>query len=66
MPKEKIESAVKRGQGVSASGGTLEPVQVECIGPGSVALIVFVLHYFICGNSLSDQMLTFRHGTANA
>lgn len=43
MQKEKIETAVKRGQGTSPSGANLESVQIECMGPGSVAFIVFVL-----------------------
>ncbi|CAZ82546.1 unnamed protein product [Tuber melanosporum] len=40
MSKDKMEASVKRGQGVSASGATLESVQIECIGPGSVAMII--------------------------
>ncbi|CUS11915.1 unnamed protein product [Tuber aestivum] len=40
MSKEKMEAAVKRGQGVSASGAALESVQIECMGPGSVAMII--------------------------
>lgn len=42
MSKDKMEAAVKRGQGVSASGAALEQVQIECMGPGSVAMIMFV------------------------
>ncbi|PUU78145.1 transcriptional regulator TACO1-like protein [Tuber borchii] len=40
MSKDKMEAAVKRGQGVSASGAALEQVHIECIGPGSVAMII--------------------------
>ncbi|PWW80402.1 YebC-like protein [Tuber magnatum] len=40
MSKDKMEAAVKRGQGVSASGAALESVQIECMGPGSVAMII--------------------------
>ncbi|KAG0641707.1 transcriptional regulator-domain-containing protein [Tuber brumale] len=40
MSKDKMEATVKRGQGVSASGAALESVQIECIGPGSVAVII--------------------------
>ncbi|KAL7276315.1 hypothetical protein RUND412_000729 [Rhizina undulata] len=40
MAKAHIESAISRGQGVSAEGTVLESVLVECMGPGSVAILV--------------------------
>lgn len=40
MPKERIEGAVKRGQGISPSGVALETLIMECMGPGSVALVM--------------------------
>jgi transcriptional/translational regulatory protein YebC/TACO1 len=40
MPKDRITTAIERGQGRSTSGAALEPVLVEAIGPGNVALVV--------------------------
>ncbi|EON61561.1 hypothetical protein W97_00776 [Coniosporium apollinis CBS 100218] len=40
VPKANIESAIARGQGVSASGAALEPVTVEAIFPPSVAVVI--------------------------
>lgn len=42
MPKDRIESAVKRGSG-PAEGETYEEIRYEGYGPGGVALIVEVL-----------------------
>jgi transcriptional/translational regulatory protein YebC/TACO1 len=40
MPKDRINMAIQRGQGKSTSGAALEPVLVEGIGPGNVALVI--------------------------
>ena len=40
IPKEKIDGAIARGQGKSASGASLESVVVEAILPGNVAVII--------------------------
>ena len=40
FPKDKIEAAIARGQGRSASGASLESVTVEAILPGNVAAII--------------------------
>jgi transcriptional/translational regulatory protein YebC/TACO1 len=40
MPKDKIQVAVDRGNGVTASGAKLEPLAIEAIGPGNVAMVV--------------------------
>lgn len=40
IPKDKIEAAIARGQGKSASGASLESVVVEAILPGNVAAII--------------------------
>jgi transcriptional/translational regulatory protein YebC/TACO1 len=40
MPKDRITTAIERGQGRSTSGAALEPVLVEAMGPGNVALVV--------------------------
>ncbi|KAH8695100.1 DUF28 domain protein [Talaromyces proteolyticus] len=40
MPKAIIESAIARGQGVSASGQALEAVTIEAMLPGTVAAVV--------------------------
>lgn len=40
MPKDRITTALERGQGRSTSGAALETVLVEAIGPGNVALVV--------------------------
>lgn len=40
MPKDRITTAIGRGQGKSASGVALEPVSIEAIGPGKVALVI--------------------------
>jgi len=42
MQKAGIESAVRRGQGISASGAALENVVVECLGPGGAAFVMYV------------------------
>ncbi|RPB16099.1 DUF28-domain-containing protein [Morchella conica CCBAS932] len=40
MPKERIQGAINRGQGISASGVALETLIMEAMGPGSVALVL--------------------------
>lgn len=40
MAKAVIDSAIRKGQGISASGAPLETVLVECIGPGGVAFVM--------------------------
>lgn len=40
FPKDRIEAAIARGQGKSASGASLESVTVEAILPGNVAAII--------------------------
>ena len=40
MPKEKIQIAIDRGNGVTASGAKLELLAIEAIGPGNVAMVV--------------------------
>lgn len=40
MPKDRIAAAVARGQGVSPTGAQLDPMLIECMGPGSVAMMV--------------------------
>jgi transcriptional/translational regulatory protein YebC/TACO1 len=40
MPKTTIESAIARGQGISSSGATLEPLTIEAILPPSVAVVI--------------------------
>lgn len=40
MTKEKMEAAVRKGQGVTAGGIELQPLTIECMGPGGVAIIV--------------------------
>ncbi|KAK8160331.1 transcriptional regulator TACO1-like protein [Phyllosticta citrichinensis] len=40
IPKNIIEQAVRRGQGVSATGAALEPVTLEAMLPGSVAVMI--------------------------
>ncbi|KAH0562318.1 hypothetical protein GP486_002983 [Trichoglossum hirsutum] len=40
FPKSSISAAISRGQGVSASGTALESLVIECIGPGSVAMVI--------------------------
>jgi len=40
MPKDRVNTAIDRGQGKSASGAALEPVLIEAIGPGKVALVI--------------------------
>ncbi|KAI5803155.1 transcriptional regulator TACO1-like protein [Geopyxis carbonaria] len=40
LPKDKIAIAIQRGQGRSSSGAALEPVTLEAVGPGGVALLV--------------------------
>ncbi|KAK8212662.1 transcriptional regulator TACO1-like protein [Phyllosticta capitalensis] len=40
IPKNIIEQAIQRGQGVSASGAALEPVTLEAMMPGSVAVMI--------------------------
>ena len=55
-----MEAAVKRGQGVSASGAALESLQIECMGPGSVAMIMFVFPTVYNRQYLSTRLLTTR------
>ncbi|KAH7058881.1 transcriptional regulator TACO1-like protein [Macrophomina phaseolina] len=40
FPKQGIESAIKRGQGISSTGAALETVTVEAIFPPSVAMVI--------------------------
>ncbi|KAI9786946.1 MAG: hypothetical protein M1839_005177 [Geoglossum umbratile] len=40
FPKSSISAAISRGQGVSTSGTALESLTIECIGPGSVAIVI--------------------------
>ncbi len=40
FPKQSIENAIKRGQGVSPSGATLESVTFEAMIPPAVAVIL--------------------------
>lgn len=40
MPKERIQGAINRGQGISANGVALETLMMEAMGPGSVALVL--------------------------
>ena len=40
MPKDRIQTAIQRGLGKSASGAALESVLVEAMGPGNVALVI--------------------------
>jgi YebC/PmpR family DNA-binding regulatory protein len=40
IPKDKIEGAIARGQGKSATGASLESVVVEAVLPGNVAAII--------------------------
>lgn len=45
MSKAGIESALRRGQGISASGAALENIVVECLGPGGAAFVMYVDYY---------------------
>ncbi|KAI9772864.1 MAG: hypothetical protein M1840_008746 [Geoglossum simile] len=40
FPKASISAAISRGQGISASGTALESLTIECIGPGTVAIVI--------------------------
>lgn len=40
FPKDSIENAIKRGQGISSSGKPLENVTIEAVLPAGVAVIV--------------------------
>jgi transcriptional/translational regulatory protein YebC/TACO1 len=40
LPKDKIDTAIDRGQGVSSSGKPLEALTIELMGPGNVAMLV--------------------------
>ncbi|KAL1633946.1 hypothetical protein SLS56_002537 [Neofusicoccum ribis] len=40
FPKQGIENAIKRGQGISATGAALEIVTVEAIFPPSIAMVI--------------------------
>lgn len=40
LPKDVLESAIKRGQGLSTSGKPLENVTIEALFPGGVAAII--------------------------
>lgn len=40
FPKQGIENAIKRGQGVSATGAALERLTVEAMFPPSVAMVI--------------------------
>lgn len=43
MPKEKIQKAIERGMGKSASGASIQEIIYEGFGPGGVAMIVVAL-----------------------
>ncbi|RPA87285.1 YebC-like protein [Ascobolus immersus RN42] len=40
LPKDRIEKAIQRGQGVSMEGVALQSYVIEALGPGSVAIII--------------------------
>lgn len=40
LPKEKLENAIKKGQGISLEGKSLQPVIIECMAPGQVAIVM--------------------------
>jgi transcriptional/translational regulatory protein YebC/TACO1 len=40
LPKEVLESAIKRGQGLSTSGKPLENITMEALFPGGIAAII--------------------------
>lgn len=40
FPKAPVESAIARGQGMSSTGSTLQPVVVEAMLPSSIAVII--------------------------
>ncbi|EGC49791.1 DUF28 domain-containing protein [Histoplasma capsulatum var. duboisii H88] len=40
MSKSTIEAAIARGQGISSTGATLEPVTIEALLPSSVAVVI--------------------------
>lgn len=42
LPKDRIEKAIQRGQGVTMEGVALQSYVIECLGPGSVAIIMWV------------------------
>jgi transcriptional/translational regulatory protein YebC/TACO1 len=42
LPKDRIEKAIQRGQGVSMEGVALQSYVIEALGPGSVAIIMWV------------------------
>ncbi len=43
MPKDKIQKAIERGMGKSASGAVIQELTYEGFGPGGVAMIVVAL-----------------------
>ena len=43
MPKEKIQKAIERGMGKSASGASIQEIIYEGFGPGGVAMIVVAM-----------------------
>ena len=43
MPKEKIQRALERGMGKSATGATIQEIAYEGFGPGGIAMIVVAL-----------------------
>lgn len=43
MPKEKVQKAIERGMGKSATGASIQEITYEGFGPGGVAMIVVAL-----------------------
>jgi len=43
MPKDKIQRAIERGMGKTASGASLQEVMYEGFGPGGVGMLIFAV-----------------------
>lgn len=62
MPKEKIQKAIERGMGKSATGAVIQEIAYEGFGPGGIAMIV-VAHTDNVNRTAGDMKFAFsRNG----
>ena len=64
LPKEVIESALKRGQGLSTTGKPLETITIEALFPGNVAAIIECATESKAKTLMEVRTVLTKHGAA--
>lgn len=64
MPKEKIQKAIERGMGKSATGAAIQEIVYEGFGPGGIAMVV-VAHTDNVNRTAGDMKFAFSRNNGS-